>query len=97
MANIRHPLFIVGILAVLAHVVAIALFTNRNNSAADVFMIGGFALMAICWVWSIIEVSTTSTLEGPKRRFWLIATIAIPFIGGMLYHMMHSKRNRVVD
>lgn len=97
MANIRHPLFIVGIIALLLHVLAIAFYTARNHSGADICMIGGFALMAVCWVWGIIEVSTTTTLQGSQRKFWLIATIAIPFIGAMFYHMMHSKRNTIVD
>jgi hypothetical protein len=97
MANIRHPLFIVGIIAVLMHVVAIALYSGRNHEGANIFMIGGFALMAICWIWGIIEVANTTTLQGSQRKFWLIAVIAIPFVGSMFYHMMHSKRNTIVD
>lgn len=97
MANIRHPLFIVGIIALLMHAVSIGLYTARYHDVADYLMIGGFALMAICWIWSIIEVSATNTLQGSQRKFWLIAVICIPFVAGMFYHLMHSKRNTIVD
>jgi hypothetical protein len=97
MANIRHPFVIVGIIAVLSHVVAIALYTNRSNQAAGILMVAGFVLMAICWIWAIILVAGTDTLQGSQKKFWLIAVIAIPFIGGMFYHLMHSKRNTIVD
>lgn len=97
MGNIRHPLFIVGVIAILLHFIAIGLYTARYLDAASVFMIGGFALMAICWIWSIIEVSRTDTLRGSQKVFWLIAVIAIPFVAGMFYHLMHSKRNTIVD
>lgn len=97
MANTRHPRFIVGLIALLMHAISIGLYTARYHEAAVYFMIGGFALMAICWIWSIIAVSTTDTLQGSQRKFWLIAVIAIPFVAGMLYHIMHSKRNTIVD
>jgi hypothetical protein len=97
MANIRHPNFILGIIAVLLHVVAIGFRTSRNNEIGDILAIGGFGLMFVSWVWSIIEVIGTDTLAGSQKKFWLIGTIAIPFIGGMFYHMMHSKRNTIVD
>lgn len=97
MGNIRHPLFIVGVIAILLHAIAIGLYTARYHDAAGIFMIGGFVIMAICWVWSIIEVSRTTTLQGSQRVFWLIAVIAIPFVAGMFYHIMHSKRNTIVD
>ena len=97
MANIRHPRFILGLVAILIHAISIGLYTARYLEAADILMIGGFVLMAICWIWSIIEVSATDTLQGSQKVFWLIAVIAIPFVAGMFYHMMHSKRNTIVD
>ncbi len=97
MANIRHPNFILGVIAVILLIVSIGFRTSRNNQIADILTIGAFALMLISWIWSIFEVQTTDTLKGSQRKFWSIATIAIPFIGGMLYHMMHSKRNTIVD
>lgn len=97
MANIWKPKFIVGVIALLMHGISIGLKTGRYHDAASYLMIGGFALMAICWVWSIIEVSTTDTLQGSQRKFWLIAVISIPFVAGMFYNIMHTKRNTIVD
>ena len=97
MANIRHPNFLLGIIAVMCHVIAIGLRANRNNSAGDVLTIIGAALMLISWVWAIFEVQNTDSLEGSQKKFWLIAVIAIPFVGGILYHLLHSKRNTIVD
>ena len=97
MANILQPRFIVGMVALLMHAISIGLRTGRYHDAAYYLMIGGWALMAICWIWSIIEVATTDTLLGSQKKFWLIAVIAIPFVGGMFYSIMHSKRNTIVD
>ena len=97
MANIRHPNFLLGVVAVLFHVIAIGLRANRNNSAGDVLTIIGAVLMLISWVWSIFEVQNTDTLEGSQKKFWRIAVIAIPFVGGIFYHLLHSKRNTLVD
>jgi Na+/proline symporter len=97
MANIRHPNFILGIIAILLHAVALALRTTANNEVADILSITASGLMVVSWVWSVIEVIKTDTLQGSQKKFWLIGVIAIPFAGGMLYHLMHSKRNTIVD
>lgn len=97
MANVRHPLFITAIIAVLLHIAALALRTSRNNEAADYLTLAGAALMVVCWVWAIFVVANTDTLEGSQKKFWLIAVIAIPFVGGILYLLLHSKRNTIVD
>ena len=97
MANTRHPNFILGIVAILIHGIAIALRTSSNHQMADILAIIGSVLMLISWVWAIVEVQKTDTLQGSQRKFWRIAVVAIPFAGGMLYHLMHSKRNTIVD
>jgi len=97
MANIRHPLFLTGLVAVLLHLFALAMRSSRNSQVADFLTLAGATLMVVCWVWAVFEVAKTDTLEGSQKKFWLIAVIAIPFVGGMLYHMMHSKRNTIVD
>jgi lipopolysaccharide export LptBFGC system permease protein LptF len=97
MANIRHPNFILGVVAVMFHVIAIGLRANREHNTANVLTIIGAALMLVSWVWSIFEVQKTDTLEGSQKKFWRIAVVAIPFVGGILYHLLHSKRNTIVD
>jgi drug/metabolite transporter (DMT)-like permease len=97
MANIRHPNFILAVLAIILGIVAIGFRSNRDNSTGDVLNIASAVLAIISWIWSIIEVQTTDTLKGSQRKVWRIAVIAIPFVGGMLYHLMHSKKNTIVD
>lgn len=96
MANIRHPNFIIALAAVFLAILAIAVRSSGDNSTGDALLITAVVLGIIHWIWSIIDVSRTTTLEGSQKKFWLIAVIAIP-LGGMFYYLMHSKRNTIVD
>ena len=96
MANLRHPNLFVALAAVLLGVVAIALYTARKNETAGILIVIAMVLGVVHWIWSIIDVSKTTSLQGSQKKFWLIAVIAIPF-GGTFYYLMHSKRNTIVD
>lgn len=97
MANLRHPRFLVGILTILLGMIAVGLRANRDLETSDTVAIVAGVLFVICWVWGIVEVATTNTLQGSQKKFWLIAVIAVPFVGGMLYHWLHSRRDTIVD
>lgn len=97
MANTRHPNFILGLLSIIVGAAAIGFYANKENGTADILIIVTAAMGVISWVWSIIEVERTDTLLGSQKKFWLIAVITVPFVGGMLYHLLHSKRNTIVD
>ncbi len=97
MANIRHPNFILGLVAILMLVISIAFRNNRESGTGDILTIVTAGLMTISWIWSILEVVKTDTLEGGQKVLWTIAVVAVPFVGGMLYHWLHSKRNTIVD
>ncbi|GAA4730950.1 PLDc N-terminal domain-containing protein [Flavisolibacter ginsenosidimutans] len=97
MTNLRHPNFILGLVAIFVLVLSIGFRNNRDNNTGDVLIIISAVLMTVSWIWSIFEVQKTDTLEGGQKVVWLIAVIAIPFVGGMLYHWLHSKRNTIVD
>jgi drug/metabolite transporter (DMT)-like permease len=97
MANTRHPNFILGIIAIIAGAAAIGFYANKENSTGSIFIIITAVLGVISWVWSIIEVQKTNTLQGSQKKFWRIAVIAVPFVGGMLYHLLHSKPDTIVD
>jgi hypothetical protein len=96
MANIRHPNFIIALVAVFLSILAIGFRANRDNSTGDVLLISAVVLGAVHWIWSIIDVARTDTLEGSQKKFWLIAVICIP-LGGMFYYLLHTKRNTIVD
>ena len=97
MANLRQPNFILGIVAIIMLGVSIAFRNNRESGTGDVLIIVTAVLMTISWIWSIFEVTKTDTLEAGQKVLWTIAVVAIPFVGGMLYHWLHSKRNTIVD
>lgn len=97
MANLRHPNFILGIVAIIMLGVSVAFRNNRESETGDVLVIVTAVLMTISWIWSIVEVAKTDTLEAGQKVLWTIAVVAIPFVGGMLYHWLHSKRNTIVD
>jgi ABC-type xylose transport system permease subunit len=97
MANIKHPNFILAIVAIILGLVSIGFRSNSDNSVGDILSIAAAVLAIVSWIWSIFEVQTTNTLQGSQRKFWRIAVIAIPFAGGIIYHLMHSKRNTIVD
>ena len=96
MANLRHPNFIIALIAVFFSLLAIGFRANGDNSTGDVLLYVAIVLGAIHWIWSIIDVWRTDTLDGSQKVVWLIAVIAIP-LGGMLYYILHSKRNTIVD
>ncbi len=97
MANIKHPNFIVAIVAIILGLMSIGFRSNRENSVGDILSISAAVLAIVSWVWSIFEVQTTSTLQGSQRKIWRIVVVAVPFAGGILYHLMHSRRNSIVD
>lgn len=97
MANIKHPNFLLAVIAIIFGIVAIGLRSNRENAAGNTLSIISAGLALISWAWSIFEVQKTDTLQGSQKKFWLIAVIAIPMVGGMLYHLLHSKKDTIVD
>ena len=96
MANTRHPNFILAIVSVIVLIFAIGFRSTGNLSVADILLLSALLMGGVHWIWSIIDVAKTDTLEGSQKKFWLIGVICIP-LGGMLYYLMHSKRNTIVD
>lgn len=97
MANLRHPNFILGIIAIAMLCISVAFRNNRMSSTGNALVIITAVLMTISWIWSIVEVAKTDTLEGGQKVLWTIVVVAVPFVGGMLYHWLHSRRNTIVD
>ncbi len=97
MANIKHPNFLFAILSILVGAIGIAFRVNHNNSVGDILLTAAGVMGIITWVWGIISVQQTHSLAGSQKKFWRIAVVAIPFFGAMLYYMLHSKNNTIVD
>ncbi|HVF82117.1 MAG TPA: PLDc N-terminal domain-containing protein [Flavisolibacter sp.] len=97
MANTRHPNFLFALLSIVVGGIAIGFRANRHNAIGDTMLLIAGVMGIITWVWAIIEVQKTDSLEGSQKKFWRIAVVAIPFFGALLYYMLHSKRNTIVD
>lgn len=97
MANTRHPNFLFALLAVIVGAAAIGFRANRYNSIGNTLLVIAGIMGIVTWVWAIIEVQKTDSLEGSQKKFWRIAVVAVPFFGAILYYLMHSKRNTIVD
>jgi hypothetical protein len=95
MKNLRHPSFILAVVSILALFVGIGLKANRYLEVGNAVIIGSVVLGAIHWVWTIIDVSSRSDMKPFQKRFWLIAVVACPVLGGMLFYAMHQTSGRI--
>ncbi|RPD48896.1 MULTISPECIES: PLDc N-terminal domain-containing protein [Chitinophagaceae] len=94
MKNLKQPAFIVGLLSILLFIVSVAV-KSYGYRGSDYIIITATALAGITWIMSIINVSTRSDMKPFQKRFWLIAVVAAPLIGGMLFFILHQKANRL--
>jgi hypothetical protein len=95
MKNWTHPSFIIGVVSIILLFIGIGMKANAARSG-DIIIIISVGLGAIHWIWTIFDVANTNTLKGQQKKFWLIAVIAAPVLGGMLYYTMHLKRNKII-
>lgn len=96
MANLTHPNFIIGLLSAIFGACAIGFRANNMTDVSFILVYIAIGLLLVHWIWSIVDVGKTDTLEGSQKKFWLIVVIAIP-LGGMFYYIMHSRKNTIVD
>lgn len=95
MNNLRHPNFILSIASIIILLFGIGL--RANGYAFGDYVIGFSVLLgAIHWIWAIIDVTKRGDLKAFQKRFWLIAVIACPVLGGMLFYTMHQERDKII-
>ena len=90
----KHPSFIIGIISIILVIIGAVVKANSFRSG-DYIIISGVVLGAIHWIWSIIDVSGRTDLRPHQKTFWLIAVIAAPAIGGLIFYIMHQTKNRL--
>lgn len=94
MKNLLHPSFLLGIFSML--LLFVGIITEANGfRAGDYILITSVALGGIHWIWSIINVIRRDDLKPFQKRFWLIAVVAAPAIGGLIFYIMHQERNKL--
>ena len=95
MKNMKHPSFLIGLFSILLLIVGV-IAKNTGARGGDYIIIAAVIFGGIHWIWSIIDVATRSDMKPFQKRFWLIAVVAAPAIGGMLFYIMHQDRNKLV-
>jgi hypothetical protein len=96
MKNITSPAFITFIIGAILVFIGIGMKTT-GAAAGSYVLYGGFALMGLFWILSIIKVISASDLKPYQKRFWMIAVIAVPVLGGLVFHIMHQQAGKIVS
>ena len=95
MKNLTHPAFILGVISIILLLIGIVIKAN-GFSAGDIVIMISVLLAGIFWIWSIVDVINKNDLKPFQKRFWLIAVIAAPAVGGMHFYIMHQKAGRII-
>lgn len=96
MKNLTQPSFLTFVAG--AVLLFIGIGTKANGDASgNIFLYIGVALMGIFWIWSIIKVVTAPDMRPFQKRFWMISVIAVPVLGGLVFHIMHRKAGKIVS
>ena len=94
MKNLKRPSFLTFITGVIIMFIGLAV-KNDGNSVGDYMMYAGIALIGLFWFWSIAIVLSAPDMKPFQKRFWMIAVIAVPVLGGLVFHIMHNKAGRI--
>lgn len=89
MKNLRHPNVILAIISFIILFIGLGLYANGYGAAYYVVLFS-LLLGAIHWVWSIIDVSKTTTLTASQKTLWFILVLIVPGAGSLLYYFIHS-------
>jgi hypothetical protein len=95
MNNLKLPNFILTVVSIIVLFIGIMLRANGSESGTYV-IIASVILGGIHWIWSIIDVVKRADMKPFQKRFWLIAVIAAPAIGSMLFYIMHQRSGKIV-
>lgn len=94
MQNSNKPPFILGIVSHIALFFGLGM-KSYGNEYADHVIVASFILGGIFWIWSILSVVTTNDLKKYQKTFWLIIVVAVPMFGGLIYQILHQRRNKI--
>lgn len=95
MKNLKKPAFLLGMIAAILLLLGLVLKTY-NDSNGNIVLYAGIVLGGIFWIWAISEVIATNDLKPFQKRFWIIIVLSVPIVGGLLYHILHQQKNKIV-
>ena len=94
MKNLTRPAFILAITG--TALILAGLAAMPQYEFGPYIMYAGFLLAGIFWIWAIIDVANAHDLKYFQKMFWLIVTVSVPVMGGLLFYIMHQRRNKIV-
>lgn len=95
MKNLRHPNFILAIISALILFIGVGM-KAMGYRGGDVVLIAGGLLAGVHWIWAIIDVINLGDMKPYQKRFWLIAVIAVPVFGAMVFYTLHQEKDKIV-
>jgi hypothetical protein len=96
MGNMKSPAFLTFVLGTALVFIGIGMKAN-SAASGNIVMYIGFFLMGVFWIWSVVKVLTAPDMKPFQKRFWMIAVIAAPVVGGLLFHVMHRKAGKIIS
>lgn len=51
---------------------------------------------AIYWIKVMKEIRKSTHIKPVTKKYWQIICISIPFLGGFLFHLFQTKKERVL-
>lgn len=94
MKNLSRPAFILAMIG--TALILVGLLALPRYALGTYIMYAGFLIAGIFWLWAIWDVLTADDLKYYQKMFWLILTVSVPVMGGLLFYIMHQKRNRII-
>lgn len=94
MKNLTKPSFLTFIAGTILVLIGVVM-RNDGQRAGDYLFFLGAGLMGIFWIWSIVMVLSAPDMKPFQKRFWMIAVIAVPVLGGLVFHILHNKAGRI--
>ena len=95
MLNLRKPALIFAAIGLVLFFLGLYMLTMDPKTGYLIMYIG-LGIGVIYWIWSVIDVLSTSDLKPYQKKFWLIIVLIIPAFGGLIYHVMHQRRKKIV-
>ena len=96
MKNMKSPAFITFIVGALLVFIGIGMKAS-SAASGDIVLYIGLGLMGIFWILSVVKVITAVDMKPFQKRFWMIAVIAVPVLGGLVFHVMHRRAGKIIS
>lgn len=95
MKNTRHPNFFLGLITIILALIGIGAKANGYGVGQNV-LVAAVIVGAIHYLWAIIDLIGRHDMKPFQKRFWLIAIVAVPVMGSMVFYVLHQAKDKIV-